>query len=157
MIILPCLSCNFGLRVLGEPREVDVLVGQQSEFWPDKYACPKCGASVTGISEAEAEQRVLMLMQLVTVTPQEALIALHGAGLPDERIASIEVLKELLEPLGIRFSGRQVQGAPRVLLDSLTLPDGTTLHFGSSALGAAVFRITPKTSFTQRVLHEQRA
>ena len=41
-MIVPCLHCYAAVRVIGDIATVNALVGGNSEFYPDKYACVVC-------------------------------------------------------------------------------------------------------------------
>ena len=163
MIVVACLPCSLAIRimplVMGDASscaELDMLVGHSSEFWPDKYPCPSCTQPATGVDELDVDQRVLQVMRLHDLTPQEAFAAFLGMGLPEEQRCSMSVLQELLREQPVRkVIGTDVEGAERTVVDALELWDGTKVHFGAGSDGAVVYRIVRPISYTERVLREE--
>lgn len=160
MIVITCLPCSLALRVMPEVvtdpnsvRELEYLVGRQSDFWPNKYPCPRCGENGSAIDEREADPRALQLLELVDLTPAEAFSVLNGLGFPDEQRCTLEVVEELLQKTAVRrVVGRNVAGMERTVIDALELVDGTKVHFGSGADGAVIYRITQPVSYTRKAL-----
>jgi hypothetical protein len=160
MIIVTCLPCELAIRVMptnigqsSTMRELEELVGQKSDFWPDKFPCPACGKHATGMREREADARVLALMTLRDVTPQEAFAAFNGLGFPDEQKCSLGEVEALLREQPVKkIIGSNVTGAQRTIIDSLELWDGTKVHFAAAAEGAVIYRITRPISYTRQAL-----
>lgn len=152
MITIACTHCGHALRVTGDLDEVRMLVGSDSEYWPDKYLCFNCNEPCSGFISPEVSPSALQQMVVVDVTPQEAFAALNGIGVPAERTVCEEVVVPLFEAQGIRVRGSQVRGAARYHIDSLIFPDGTTLHIGSAPAGPVVYRITKLHSYTNSEL-----
>jgi hypothetical protein len=162
MIVIACTPCAFAMRVMPESvtsirsvQELDQLIGKRSDFWPDKYPCPKCGQMATGFAEREVDGRVLQLMELKEVTPQEAFAALNGLGFPDEQKCSLGAVQELLRGQPFRkLVGTDVVGMERTIVDYIELWDGTKVYFGSGAEGAVIYRITRPVSYANKQLTE---
>jgi hypothetical protein len=155
--LIPCLACGVALRVMGDAGEIEGLVGPRSDFWPDRFPCPTCGALASAVTEIAAEPRALARMRLVDLTPHEAFAALQGFGLPHERACTRAEVEALLREQPVRrVGGSDVPGASRCCIEHLELWDGTRVHFGASAQGAVVFRVTRPPSYAERVLHEHR-
>ena len=149
MIAVVCTSCKNMLQVIGELSEVDHLVGQRSEFWPDKYKCFACGGSATGFLMPQISAAALGELNVHSVTAAEAFAALNGLGLPEERTCCADVIVPMLESLGLKVKGKEFRGTARYFLDELELPDGTKLFFGASPYGAAIYRITKPHSYRE--------
>lgn len=150
MILIVCNKCSCGLQVVGEPSEVDHLVGIRSGFWPDKYTCFRCSGTAAGYLTAEVSQAALSVLDVKRVTSAEAFIALNGLGIPEERTCCEEVLLPLLRQCGVRVVGKPAGGTYYVI-DELVLPDGTRVCLGASPKGAVVYRIVKPHSYTDKV------
>jgi len=87
MILVVCIPCNFVIRIMpthaanamGE-REVNQLLGPDSNLWPNGFECVKCGKNATGMLERAADPKVLRTMELRDLTPHEAFAAFNGLG-----------------------------------------------------------------------------
>jgi hypothetical protein len=133
-------------------QEVDQLLGKRSEYWPDKYTCPRCGGAAKGFLEREVDHRALEAMELRDLTPHEAFAALNGLGFPDEQKCSLETVQALMveQPLR-RIIGSNVTGSERTIVDCLELWDGSKVYFGAAAEGAIIYRITRPVSYVAKV------
>lgn len=149
MITIACTTCSKALNVIGEVTEVDVLLGQRSEYWPDKYVCFSCGSKAQGFLTPEISAAAMAKLDAYDVSAQEAFAALNGLGLPSERVCCADVIVPLLEQLGLKVKGKELRGVQRYFLDELELPDGTKLHFGASPHGAAIYRVTKPHSYRE--------
>lgn len=147
MISVVCTACKKSLHVVGEMSEVDQLIGQRSDYWPDKYTCFSCGSPASGFLTPEISAAALAELDIYNVTVQEAFAALNGLGVPAERVCCADVVEPLLEGLGLKVKGKEYRGTQRYFLTELELPDGTKLHFGASPQGAAIYRITKPHSY----------
>lgn len=162
MILIVCLPCAYAIRVMPSNvsdarsvQELEQLVGTRSEYWPNKYSCPRCDKPARGLLEQDADPRVLRAMHVQEATPQEAFAAMNGLGFPDEQKCSLEAVQALLLETPVRkVIGKNVTGAERTIVDALELWDGTKVHFGAGAEGAVIYRITRPTSYAARVLAE---
>lgn len=136
-----CNWCGCTLRVLDKLSEKDEqLVGQTSEFWPDKYKCTKCGADATGCPEQEVP-RFMQSAAIVDLTAQELYAALVGMGLPKEAECTLTNVAALLGKVGVKIVGKDVPNTGRCTLDYLEFPDGSLLYLGASSHGAVVYRL----------------
>lgn len=151
MITIACTKCAHAIRVVGDVSEVDQLVGQRSDFWPDKYVCFHCGERCEGFLTPEISEFVLAKLNIFDLTPNEAFAALNGMGVPSEHTCCADVVVPLLEAQGIKVKGRELRGQQRYFLDEIHLPDGTKLFFGASPQGAVIYRITKPHSYVQAV------
>ena len=148
MILVLCQPCALGFRIMGGADEVDALVGECSDFWPDKFPCPRCEKDCMGVSELAADPRALRAFELVELTPQEAFAAFNGLGLPSEGQCTVEEITRLLREQPIRHLGAvNLPGTTRCRINFLELWDGTRLHFGAGAEGAVLYRrVLPRTA-----------
>jgi hypothetical protein len=130
--------------VRGAPEEINSLVGEASDVWPDGFTCPDCGRKCQGFLEEDVSESVYDLLRIRDLTPFEAFSALvAGVGLPEDRQCSGEVIRALLKEHPVRkVVGQDIPNTTRFNLDYLELFDGTKIFFGSSAHGAIVYRIT---------------
>lgn len=151
MITIACSNCNHALRVNGEVRDVDSLVGQGSEYWPDKYPCYHCGGMALGFLTPEVSVLAMQSLTVVDVNPEEAFAALNGLGIPAERTCCEEVILPFFEAVGIQVKGKQLRGQTRYILEELTFPDGTRMQIGPSPQGAVIYRLVRKHSYVSAV------
>lgn len=149
MISIVCKVCSTALRVNGELNEVETLVGQTSEYWPNRYPCFRCNAFAEGFLTPEVSHTVWSVVEVFDVTAQEAFAALHGMGIPAERNCCSDVILPLLQAVGVKARGRDVRGQQRFILNELELPDGTKLHLAPSPEGPLVYRITKPHSYVK--------
>lgn len=148
MIFYACTSvdCPAVIRVVAfDDEELSHLIGNDSEWFPDKYPCPVCGERMAIHTKCpEADPRFIEL------TAQEAYSAFAGAGLPNEQECSAARVRELLTHLRIvDVHVRHIRGTNRCTLDRIMLEGGLILHLASSAHGASVFRIQARGAFTE--------
>ena len=159
MIVVPCLPCSLAIRVMPVSvttpvaiRELRELVGDQSSFWPDKYPCPRCEKPCRGMPEETVDPKTLMVLELRDLTPIEAFAAFSGMGFPDEQRCSMATVRELFKEQPVRrLIGTDVEGQERIVLDSIELWDGTTVHLGASPAGAVVYRIVRPPTYATKV------
>lgn len=163
MIVVVCLPCSLVVRVMplnasspASTQELEQLVGTRSDFWPNRYPCPRCGANAQGMLERAADPNALALLKLQDLTPQEAFAAFNGCGFPDEQHCSMAAVQALLLEQPIRrVVGTDVRGAERIIVDHFELWDGSRVYFGSGGDGAVVYRITRPVSYTKKALAEK--
>jgi hypothetical protein len=147
------MSCYTAVRVIDDPAQTESLVGQGSEFWPDKYTCVSCTASCEAIAEHDADPEALARMKVRDLTAAELYAALLGLGTPDEMVCDGTTVRELFATKPVkRVHGKDLPNTTRFLLETIELEDGTKLHFGAGAQGAIVYRITRPVSYTKKVL-----
>ena len=150
MILIVCGECRCALRVTGDLEEAHFLVGQKSDLWPGKFECFRCAGPATGVMELEFESKIPM--DLVEVSPQEALMAATGFGLPSERMCDKLTLNELLQAQPVRrVAGKDIVGSSRIVVDFIELTDGSRVYLGSSNEGAVVYKITRPHSYSEAV------
>ncbi len=162
MIVILCEHCRLCVRVMPSKiteaqsvNEALLLVGPQSGFWPDKFLCARCDQPAKGFMEDHVDLRVLELMEVLDLTPQEAFASFQGAGIPVQQVASIEQVQELLREKPIRkVHGASVKGGRHALVESLELWDGTIVFLAASPQGAVIYRIRPPSSYTIGALEE---
>jgi len=150
MILIVCPTCCCALRVTGDLEEAHFLVGQKSDLWPDKFECFRCAGKATGVMELAFTSKVQM--DLVEVSPQEALMAATGYGLPAERVCDKLTLNELLQGQTVKHvAGKDIIGSNRIVVDFLELADGSRVYLGSSNEGAVIYKITRPHSYAEAV------
>lgn len=159
MIVVTCLHCTLAIRVMprragqqADVRELRELVGDQSDFWPNKFPCPHCSKPCVGLMEELVDERAYALLKLHDLTPVEAFAAFSGMGFPEEQQCSMATLQELFKEQPVRkIIGSDVEGQARAVLDTIELWDGTKIHFGASPAGAVVYRIVRPPSLAAKV------
>ncbi len=149
MITIACFSCAHAISTIGEVSEVDILIGQRSDFWPDKYKCWACGGAMQAVLTPEVSTAVYSALFVYELSAQETYAALMGLGMPEERVVEADTVKQLFEQVGLKVKGKSYRGQHRYFLDEIEFPDGTKLHLGASPQGAAVFRITKPHSYAR--------
>src|SRR4051812_10564032 len=85
MITLACLTCHLALQINGEHDELDYLIGIRSDWYPDRYPCPRSGCRGSMVLTDTIDPKALEQLEIHHLNPQEAFQALHGMGLPEER------------------------------------------------------------------------
>lgn len=150
MIIVACPPCNLALRIIGNPIEVDMLVGKETSWWPSAYPCPVCGKHATGMKEMEADPNALRAMSLIDLSPHEAFVAFNGLGLPTERVCRKEEIEELFKMPIRRVVGQNTQ-TQRFILEHIEFWDGTRLYLGAAPGGAIVYKISAPPNYTKGV------
>jgi hypothetical protein len=153
-----CSGCGEIYRVVQASTscasDVALLVGESSEFWPNKYVCPRCGAQATGMQEEELP-RSMQTCTIIDLSPEELYAALHGLGLPSEQATTFLAVCELLSCACIvRVVGADVTGTGRCSIDYIQLDTGVKVYFGASREGAVIYRIVRPGSYASRVEQE---
>lgn len=144
MITIVCNKCATAVRTVGEHEEVDVLLGEKSEWYPDKYPCPSCSGMASMVDAIEPA--ALKALDLYDLTPQEAYSAFNGLGLPKERECGPMAVREAFKSPVKEIKCELIKGTNRTLLKHIIFEDGTRVYFGSSPYGATVYRIAkPRT------------
>lgn len=157
MIVVRCTVCPLLIRVMGNVDEVQSLIGAHSEYWPNRYNCPVCGAPAVGHLELNLIQAELEQLRIKDLTAQEAFAAFNGLGLPTEQHCTKEIVEELLRERPVRrLVATNIEGSRRCYVHHLELWDGTKLYFGAGADGAVIYRISPPHSYAAHVSHEHR-
>lgn len=143
MIYLVCEKCQRCLRVSpGEGGEAEFM------FSSGKEVCWDCGKTLDVFSHMD--MRTARSLDIIDVSPAEALAAVSGVGLPNEQDCSLEAVNKLLqEHRVVRVSGSQIRNSHRSIINYLELDDGTKVYFGSSAYGATVYRVAPRHSYVE--------
>jgi len=156
VITLACIQCYLALRTSGEFDEVDYLIGTRCDWYPDRYPCPRSGCNGKMTLTDVIDSKILPLLEVHELNPQECFQAFNGLGLPKERSCSeVDVLR-VMGNKKIKFIDmRNVNNTTRVIIHSIVLEDGCRIYFGSSPQGAMVYRIAPPRSVVQEVLDGQ--
>lgn len=141
MILFPCTGCCLVIRVMGDPSEVSMLIGKESDLYPNNYRCPACDHPVALIEENEMSADALLQSRLRDLTAQEFFQSQCGMGLPEERACTRKVV-DLLFQQGIkRVHGKEVPGSGRFHVEYLEFLDGSRAYFGASSFGSLIYRI----------------
>jgi len=144
VIYLLCHDCKKGLRISpGEPGEAgNLFAGFVNEEGICRcFICQKPIARfyTAGVPDALGQY------DTYDVTPQEAFAALNGLGLPLERDCSATAVSCLFEQKRVeKVRTRPIRNSHRCILEWVQFEDGTRAYFGSSALGATIYRISPR-------------
>lgn len=153
MIIFYCSECFLSVRVIGEQKEVDTLVGPGHESWPNKFVCPQCSVEgMYGMYEVEAPPEDIASAKQLTA--QEFFSTLNGLGFPEERSCSESVVRSLFKKKIVSINGSNVKGSTRFVLRHIDFEDGSRMFFESSTNGAVVHRIRAPLSYTKQVTDE---
>lgn len=151
MIFIACTDCGCALQVVGDIEELSTLVGDRSDFWPNKYCCFNCGKPCQCYLTPEVSALAVAKMRVVNLNPQEAFAALNGFGIPEEQTCCPEVVLPNFLSMGIQVKGGQPSGKKFFRIEEITFPDGTTLFLASSPQGAVVYRVRRPLSYAQKV------
>lgn len=152
-MIIVCPPCRQALRVIGDSAACRYLLGEASEYWPDRYPCFNCGKNCLGCHEPELDPEVAHSLTFHHVTPEEAFAALNGLGLPAERNCVEEVVQELFKTQPIRaVEGHQHPNQTRFYVDHFEFADGTKVYLSASPQGACIYRIAKPHSYTEAAL-----
>lgn len=158
MILILCSSllCRTVVRVMAaDPVQTDMLVGPGSQYWPNKFTCPRCDGPAVGHKEGEIDPNNFRNFTLIELEAEEMFRALNGLGLPEEQNCHVEVLLEVFGKQKVKnVAGYNIPGSNRFCIEWLEMEDGTKLYFGASAHGATIYRIVNKTSAVKKVLEE---
>jgi hypothetical protein len=156
MMLVICTSteCKTVTRLLSrEVRELISLVGSESEWWPNKYRCPRCEGQATGTYEAEIDLASLRGFSMLELEAPEFFRFMMGVGLPEEQNCRIEVLQKIFREGKVKnLAGHPIPGTTRFCLEWLEMEDGTHLYFGSSTHGATIYRIANRPDYTKKAL-----
>lgn len=144
MILVRCTACSSCFRLMQD----ECMVGSSSEFWPDKYVCPSCGAAAQGMREDDVEGCV----DAIDIEPTELYAAMHGLGLPSEMVCEEGAVVSLLTSGISRVVGFMIPNTTRFVLEHLVTADGTRVFFGSCPHGAVVYRIARKPEYARKIL-----
>lgn len=154
MIYIVCTNCRTALCTHGDPDEVESLLGERSDYYPDKYPCCVCGAM--GQYVRCIEPTALSSMAVHELTPQEVFAVLNGMGLPEEQECGPAAIQKVFHDSKVtKVHAKIIPGTNRSMLDSLEFEDGTRMYFGVSPTGPTIYRIARKRSFTREVLDDE--
>jgi hypothetical protein len=149
-----CDDLHFALRVVGDPEEIESLLGEGS---PQKNAvCPECPSTRRKV----LQKGVFMDSELLTkvapvlreLSPIEAHLALEGLGFPEERQCAAEIVRQVMRMPVKSVQARDIRGTSRTVIDSITYEDGTTLFMSGSGWGALVYRIRKPKPYVSKEL-----
>ena len=148
MILVVCKHCKGALRVTNMDAQHSPLLGSGS----DQFRCPFCDSKDILVTQGMyIDDAALGSLKIRDVSYEESFAALMGLGLPEESTCCVEVLTELFQSHGIALKGKRVVGATRVVIECMTLSDGTKVHFAASPMGATIYKISKPMSYVDRV------
>lgn len=145
MLSLCCTLCHITLNVVGHDDEIDYLVGEQSEYWPDNYTC-SCGYRLTKGQDPGST--------VYDLSPVELFHFLSGLGLPEEQECTRGNVERVFRKEVKKVHGYELSGAKTFCVEVLELVDGTKVHLGASPKGAVIYRITPPPNNTGKCTDE---
>ena len=155
MILIACTVCRLAIRAQGNPEEMDHLVGQRSDWYPDKYPCPRSECTGLMVIADAVEPESLGYLEIHDLSPQESFQAFMGLGLPEEKDCNVSLVRQLMR--GSKIISLDLHGLPgtqRSILHSLLLESGVRVYLGTSPQGVVVYRVVPPRSLTQEILDE---
>lgn len=153
MITLTCLHCHLALRTTGELQELDYLIGPRSEWFPNRYPCPRSGCNSQMIFSEALDSKILAALEIHDLSPQEVFQALNGMGLPNEKKCDLATVLEALNGQKIvGIDASEIRNAGRTVVRSITLEDGKRIYFGSAPQGAIIYRVAPSRSLAKEML-----
>lgn len=118
------------------PEDVHLL--EQIEDGEGKSECPRlCGGSISVKESID----ISSLKDPMTLSLLELYRAVNGYGLPDEIQTDPTVVEALLKSSPVSSVSTEMSGK-RVILNSITLENGSTIHLAPSSRGACVLKIT---------------
>ena len=152
MIIIACKDCGTAVRITGEHAELEHLLGEYCDWYPNKYPCPSVGCGSCAEFQDAVAPAALRELTMYDLTPHEAYAAFHGLGLPEERDCNPTAVEKALVGKTIRaVHVALVRGSNRSVIYNLTTEDGAILSLGSSPFGAVVYRMSKTQSAVERV------
>jgi len=131
----------------------ELLVGPDTEWWPDKFPCRKAGCDGKAQVIESVEPDALAAFDVVELTPQEAFAAFHGLGTPEEQECGVLAVEQAFQKPIKRVRAWNIKGAGRAVIDFIEFDDGTRLYIGSSPHGATVYRIAKTHSYAEAALN----
>ena len=147
-----CSACGTVVRVLGDSQQVELLVGSRSQFWPDRYVCPKCDGAAVGCEQPTAEMLSGVPGETLFELSAEEALALHmGLGVPSERRVSVELLDETLREHVVQWGLGIDVSSGRVYINWLETKAGTRVFLGAGPCGAVAYRVKPKQRYAERI------
>jgi len=155
MILVPCFSCLLAVRVMGEEMEVSSLIGQGSDFWPDKYTCIECEKNCAGLVEESLSVLDLAKFRVRDLSPTEMLAAQHGFGTPEETDCTSAAVQEQFKKKLKNIAVKNLGGTTRSCIEYFEFVDGSRLYVASAPEGAVVYRITKPHSYVKS--HDERS
>lgn len=150
MMLIVCLECSSALHVAGDFNEIHILLGERSEWYPDRYPCwtDGCGGLARFVERLDSD--AFNQLTVHNLTTQEAFLALNGMGFPKERDCGETAVKQAFASSPVRGVGaRHIHGTNRCVVDHIELENGTKIFFGAAPEGAIVYRLSRPHSYTR--------
>lgn len=153
MIFIACLKCSSATRVAGDMEGSENLVGPGSDWWPSSFPCRKAGCDGKAQVLESVDPEALAQFDIVELTPQEAFVAFHGLGVPEEQECGVLAVEQIFQKPIKRVRAWNIKGAGRSVIDFIEFDDGTRMYLGASTYGATVYRIAKVHSYTESALN----
>lgn len=147
MIFIVCKNCGTAIRTSGEPDQIRALFGESSDWYPDKFPCPKLGCDHNAEFVENVESMALATLSICDLSPEEAFSAFSGLGMPDEHECGPLAVQEALKSPIKKIDAKILKGSNRSIIYWLETEDGTRIYLGSSPYGAIVYRIAKRHSY----------
>jgi hypothetical protein len=108
--------------------------------------CPRlCGGRINLVPDPTIELMSKSLREPLHLTGKELYVAVHGLGLPDEVVRTVETVEAMLK--AHKIVGVDLEAVnDAVFLHELKLESGVTIHLSAGARGAQVFKMTKEKS-----------
>jgi hypothetical protein len=156
LVVCSSLDCLTVTRILSQSAdELVSLVGERSDFYPNRYSCPRCDTPASVVYEGNVDPNQFKDFSVMELEAQDYFRFLMGVGLPEEQDCRIEVLQSIFHENKVKnIAGHSISGTKRFCVDWLEMENGTKLYFGSSTNGATIYRITKKPEYTKKALED---
>lgn len=143
---IACPCKKFAVRVVGDPAEIEDLLGENS---PNRdMPCPECKDRLYYVASMGPEVLEELREVLRELTPMEAHLALNGVGFPEERDCVAEIVRAVMRQSIRSVDVKTIRGTTKCEISSITMEDGTTVFLGG---GAIVYRIRKPHPFVSKV------
>lgn len=148
--VLACDHCHTAIKLVGDDLAIHNLLVMHTR-WENGYPCPTDGCrhqltkvTDSGVLESLTTLADTGLIRLHYLNAMELFQAMCGCGLPEEagRRFSQEVIASLFTSTISVTPALRTTPSGRVIVESLTLSNGLTIHLCPSSQGAAVLKVT---------------
>jgi len=153
-----CSRCGTVVRVVGDARQITMLVGMDSDFWPNGYVCPVCNGAAVGVETGQETPEMLSGQvgdTLLELSPEEAFALYMGLGTPKERACTLATVAQVLHEGVVDWQLEEDTQTGRIYIAWMETAQGTRLYLGAGPHGAVVYRVRPKQSYTEKVQDAQ--
>jgi len=127
--------------------EQESLVGVGSEFYPDKYVCPRCNAAC----EVHRTYCKVDSRECLQLEADELYAALHGLGLPEQLDCAKATVEQLFRSRTcVRIGGHDLPHDRRIAIDYFEFDDGTRAYLACSSFGPVIYKVVRLPNYTKR-------